>query len=140
MTKYNILVLLLIVAAIGCNQSSSSFTIIASNNEKIIVRNFNFYETSDNAVYLYVINKKERDYIMKMPIHSMEFNTRDTTYIGKSLNVFYSRETDFKPFVFEVNNVTKEIVTMNIEGKEMFFMGMKNDIEQLFYDEVVKYQ
>jgi|GEM_PF-2325232 len=130
MFKRSILIVLVIhlVILTSCSDTSKSFTFISSN-EKLIVKDFDFYISADSAIYLYVEKKHLRNNILNIPLSSVEFQTEDTTYIAKPIQVFYSREMDYTPFIVEINNMTQKIVSIELNDKEMFFIGRKNDIE-----------
>lgn len=133
------LIFLLLTLVFGCTDTSNRLVVTTTpDQEEKTIRKFDFYETPDQAVYLYVTNKNDREFIKKKNVYSMLFKTEDTVYVGKKINLFYSREIDLEPFVLLINNMEDRIEVFNIEGKEMFYIGLKHQIDSLFYEQVVK--
>lgn len=126
-TKYFLLIFIL-VSLLGCQQNKGKFLFISKKNEIYKTDNFIFYTNKTDEVYLYINNQRDRENILGMPISSVTYQVNDTVVNAKIIEIMFSRELDYSPFIIEVDNNTMKIAPIKKMNKKMFYIGKRSDL------------
>ena len=134
----SILLFLFISIISSCSQVQDQIKFIFKDQESLSTASFSIIE-EDGSIFIKFNNDEEEDVIFSKPVKEVKLEVGDTIFIGKPTLKDYSRQLDYKPFIYQVENVQGNIVRMRVRKQDLMFIGFKQDlIEVLKTVKVVK--
>jgi hypothetical protein len=123
----SILLFLFISIISGCSQVQDQINFNFKDQESLSTANFSIIE-EDGSILIKFNNDEEEDMIFSKPVKEVKLEVGDTIFIGKPTLKDYSRQVDYKPFIYQVENVQGNIVRMRIRKQDLMFIGFKQDL------------
>ncbi len=124
----------------SCTEKSSIIKFIFLDGIELQVKDFNIYENSEGGIYVYIKNQSERNKVFKSPIAEVDIVKENIPTKGKKVDIFYSREVELKPFIFYVDNKKQTIISDDLNGFEVFFIGFRNDLSEIIDSNLISIQ
>ena len=132
------ILLLSFILLLGCKKKGSGIFFIFKNNTTELVTKYKIYEKPQGDVYVSIENKKAFEKIKSVPIQSVFIKRDDTIVQGKPIMSAFSRQIDFKPFMYYVNSQTNCLDIYELNGRNVFFIGLKEDLLPLYNKKIIR--
>lgn len=129
--------LMITLTALSCDNPDRGLYFLFKNNTDLLVKKYTVYEKTKGEVYVHIERQSDYNKIINQPLQSVYIRKMDTIVQGKAIKSSFSREIDLKPFIFIINNFTGCLDTYDIEGKKVFFIGLKEDLLPLYEKSII---
>ncbi|MBW1298410.1 hypothetical protein [Aquimarina litoralis] len=121
------LILTITFLSTACTTNNQAIFFQLKNDKIVEITNYEFYSKNDGSVFLFIMNKDNRDVLKSTPIKSVKIRFDETIIEGKVIEAAFSRELNNKPFICYTHN-DGYVNFESFNKLELIYIGSVNEI------------
>ena len=138
MNNINKIIILSFLILCGCKDLGTNINRISigfQDNSSIEIDEFKFLLNKNGAMYVELLKEQQLNSLKNKPIDFINIKINDTLLVGKPIMMAYSRDLDLTPFMYYIEDESRNLYLETLNNEELIFIGLKKNVSKYIKDE-----